>query len=247
MLFSCVTITTKSRAWILPEAVRCFLEQAPSHIDCELVIVCPRDHVDVVANVVQSAPNIRVEGIDPVDTEGGRRNAAIVRCAGDWIVTWDDDDWAEPHRLRKIAAAVAQDPAVELVGTVSMLIYELKTAKAWRYTYRGPEKYLIGGTLALSKKFWERCPYPLHTGVNEHQTGSDAALVVPALAAGTPYAVIDSDYVALVHGGNIANPEIPRYLSDPYYQSISSGSEYIDALTNGWATRARVAHASRTI
>lgn len=239
MRFSCVTVTTKSRTWILPEAVKRFQEQTyPAH-DRELVIVCPIGHVDDVLKVVPNAPNIRIAGIPPITTDGGRRNAATEACLGDWIAVWDDDDWLDPNRLSVASRAIDDNAYLQMIGSTEMWIYEIRTDKAWKYVYGGETPWLIGASLIMRRDFARKNPYPTFTGVGASQTGADTALIVPAIANGTPYKIINTGYVYLIHGGNQATPEIPHYLSDPYYTNLPEGRAAIDEITSGWASRAK--------
>jgi len=238
MRFSCVTLTTKSRTWILPEAVKRFQEQTYAACGRELVIVCPISHIDAVLKVVPQAFNIRVVGIPPIETDGARRNAATEACLGEWIAVWDDDDWLAPDRLSVVDRAIRDNPYLQMIGSTEMHIYEIRTDKAWKYVYGGETPWMIGASLVMRRDFALKNPYPTHTGVPS-QTGADTAMIVPALAGGAPYKIVNTGYVYLIHGGNHATPEIPHYLSDPYYTELPEGRAAIDAVTDSWASRVR--------
>lgn len=239
MRFSCVTLTTKSRTWILPEAIKRFQEQDYPANDRELVIVCPIGHVDTVLKIVPQEPNIRVVGIPPIETDGGRRNAATEACLGDWLAVWDDDDWLASDRLTRAAQAIDDNPYLQMIGSTEMGIYEIRTDKAWKYVYKGETPWLIGASLVMRRDFAHKNPYPTYTGVGKSQTGADTGMIVPAIANGAPYKIINTGYVYLIHGGNQATPEIPHYLNDPYYTEIPEGRAVIDSFTDGWASRVK--------
>jgi glycosyltransferase involved in cell wall biosynthesis len=99
-LISCICITS-NRPVLLQKAIACFESQ--NYINKELVISYPKDDLATKELLQQyganEAINILAIERDPKDTLGAARNHALYKCHGDYICTWDDDDWHHSSRL----------------------------------------------------------------------------------------------------------------------------------------------------
>jgi len=99
-LISCICIT-KDRTNLLQKAILYFQQQ--NYSNKELVISYPLKDKSTPAliNQIRSTSSINILEIERDDKEtlGNARNQAISKCHGEYICTWDDDDWYHPSRL----------------------------------------------------------------------------------------------------------------------------------------------------
>lgn len=98
-LISCICITNR-RPVLLEKAISCFISQNYPHK--ELVISYPKG--DLLTR--QVIDNHRSDDIQLIAMEreadeslGYARNQAIAKSKGDYVCTWDDDDWYHSSRL----------------------------------------------------------------------------------------------------------------------------------------------------
>lgn len=108
---SCLCVT-HDRVPLLRGAVACFQAQGwPSR---ELLILHePGDHA--TAAYASSLDDARIRTIvfpsGPRITLGEKRNIALAAASGEYIATWDDDDWSSPSRLAAQMEALMQSGA----------------------------------------------------------------------------------------------------------------------------------------
>lgn len=197
-MLSCVMPTTARRRWCIPWAIEYFLRQ---NADAMLIVVCDGEPVD---DLIPDHPQIRYEHIDTMPL-GAKFNRCVELAPSNWIVRWDDDDWHAPWRLSYTAANIDQHPGVEILGTRSMLFYNLLGQRLWRYDFPADERNLCGGSLAFHKQLWQRHPFD-----KNRTRGVDSCF----LSSITPdeydkHAVVLPDYrfyVATDHTDNIGRP-----------------------------------------
>jgi glycosyltransferase involved in cell wall biosynthesis len=97
---SCLCVT-RNRVELLKKSIRMFENQTWPHK--ELVIIYLS--VDVATkDFLASTNNANIKSVevayDPELTLGDLRNISVSEANGDYICTWDDDDWFHPERLR---------------------------------------------------------------------------------------------------------------------------------------------------
>lgn len=99
-LISCICITN-SRPELLKKAIACFESQ--NYPNKELVISFPKNDVQTktVIEEVLTAGNIRIYQIarHTADFVTDAKNDAIIKCTGDYICIWDEEDWCHSSRL----------------------------------------------------------------------------------------------------------------------------------------------------
>lgn len=99
-LISCICITAY-RSQFLLKAIICFDTQ--KYPNRELVISYPKDDdvtKEMVKNIIElSDLNIVVVERNVNTPVGHARNEAIAKCNGEYICTWDDDDWYSERRV----------------------------------------------------------------------------------------------------------------------------------------------------
>ena len=115
MKITCVMVTGRQRGrlGLVGMAIDCFKRQ--TYPDRELLVLNhgtfryadPANNVREV--IVDKAPNIHV---------GMMRNYAFEHATGDWLMTWDDDDWYAPDRIEFQVKSMAEDRVVVLNQTM---------------------------------------------------------------------------------------------------------------------------------
>ncbi|WP_158799617.1 glycosyltransferase family A protein [Pedobacter sp. L105] len=99
-LISCICITD-NRPEFLKKAISCFYAQ--NYVNKELIISYPEND-RISKQLVQDLLQRLVIKIVPIERPsdysiGKAKNHAILNCNGDYICTWDDDDWYHSDRL----------------------------------------------------------------------------------------------------------------------------------------------------
>jgi glycosyltransferase involved in cell wall biosynthesis len=102
-LVSCLLVTQAARAALAPRAIAAFNRQ--SYPRRELVIVSV-DDVAPLGSLVRPPAPVQVHQAPAHLTLGDLRNLAVERAAGEYVATWDDDDWSHPQRLARQLAVL---------------------------------------------------------------------------------------------------------------------------------------------
>lgn len=111
-----VIIATHNREDLLPQAVDSILNQ--TYQDFEVIIVddCSSDNSpEVIRQLENKDPRIRSIRSEQNIGPGAARNLGINKAKGEFIAIMDDDDLAEPERLKSEISAFELDPEVMLV------------------------------------------------------------------------------------------------------------------------------------
>ncbi|WGQ08886.1 glycosyltransferase [Pedobacter gandavensis] len=98
-LISCICVTD-NRPELLQKAINCFKSQ--NYLNKELVISYPKnDHLSkkVISN--EQNTTLKIMSIEREEdcSLGEARNQAIKKSNGEYVCTWDDDDWHHPSRI----------------------------------------------------------------------------------------------------------------------------------------------------
>lgn len=98
-LISCICIT-KDRPELLQKAINCFKSQ--NYMNKELVISFPKNDTSTKKIIAQEQHTtlkiLSIERDEDVSL-GEARNQAIKKSNGEYVCTWDDDDWYHPSRI----------------------------------------------------------------------------------------------------------------------------------------------------
>jgi glycosyltransferase involved in cell wall biosynthesis len=235
-LVSCLMPTRDRRAFV-PRAIDFFLAQDYPHR--ELVIV--DDGADPIADLVPDDPRIRYLRIDQRLSVGTKRNLACEQSRGSIMAHWDDDDWSAPQRLStQVERLLASD--AQLCGLKSVLYYDSRSARAWRYRYSGRRPWVAGGTFCYRRELWRSNPFP------DQNVGEDNRFVwSPSVRR---VAVVEDDglYVAEMHASNIS----PKRTVGRYWKPVDvdvirqvTGSDWSRLSGQGQATsQSTVRHSS---
>ena len=110
-MVSCL-MTTNGRRAITRHALESYRRQ--TYENRELVIVTHPEGLRAVQDLVAAAdaPRVSIHCVGREMTLGDCRNLAIARSQGDIIMQWDDDDLADPLRVRVAVMMLAQSPAI---------------------------------------------------------------------------------------------------------------------------------------
>ncbi|NTU86173.1 MAG: glycosyltransferase family 2 protein, partial [Chloroflexales bacterium] len=202
-LVSCIMPTADRRAFV-PQAIAYFQRQ--DYPRRELLIVDDGD--DPVADLVPDDPRVRYYRLARRMTVGAKRNYACRQALGPIIAHWDDDDWHAPHRLRYQIEALHQAGG-ELCGIDTLLFYDLRDGRAWRYVYAGGQRrWVAGSTLCYTRDYWAR---HLFAEVN---VGEDTRFVWGARDARLAVLPDPNFHVGIIHRRNVS----PKRTGSAYWQ-----------------------------
>jgi len=98
-LISCICITS-NRSRLLVKAISYFNYQ--NYPNRELVISFPKKDLlssQVIYKFIEQNVNILPIEREEDESLGNSRNTAIIKCNGDYVCMWDDDDWHHRNRL----------------------------------------------------------------------------------------------------------------------------------------------------
>lgn len=141
-LISCICITN-NRPLLLQRAIACFTNQ--NYPNKELIISYPKkDYASLeIVNESLKDEEIRILKIERPNDEslGNARNSAIIKCNGNYVCSWDDDDWYHPSRISfqfNSMQIVGQGYQASILSRI--LLYDSTTKKAYHsfpYTWDG--------------------------------------------------------------------------------------------------------------
>ena len=139
---------------------------------------------------------------------GAKRNIACENSFGTFIAHWDDDDWHAPRRLSYQAERLLNSDA-SICGLKDLLFLDVRTRKAWKYSYPANQRpWLSGNSLLYRKEFWSAHPF------SDINVGEDSRFVWTA-EAHLLVAVADAAiHVGLIHGSNVS----PKQIGGPWWK-----------------------------
>lgn len=202
-LISCIMPTFDRRRFV-PRAIAQFQNQ--DYPSKELIIV--DDGTDPIADLVPEDPRIRLIRLTRRLPVGAKRNVACENSAGEFIAHWDDDDWHAPHRLSCQAQRLLNSDA-SICGLKDLLFLDIRTPKAWKYTYPANQRpWLSGNSLLYRKEFWSAHRF------SDISVGEDSRFVWTA-DAHRLLAIDDTQiHVGLIHGANVS----PKHVDGPWWK-----------------------------
>jgi glycosyltransferase involved in cell wall biosynthesis len=195
-LVTCIMPTYNRRSFV-PQAIRCFLRQ--DYPNLELLVV--DDGTDAVVDCVPESARIRYLRLNQKMTIGAKRNFAVEKARGEFIVHWDDDDWYPSSRVSTQIAALSERGS-DICGSSQVSFYNATTDQAWEYRYaaRGAA-WVAGATLAYRRSFWQRNKFPnIQVGEDSRFVWSSASKRICDLRQPTLC-------IATVHAGNTSRKE----------------------------------------
>ena len=211
-LVSCV-MPTRDRADFALHAIDLFRRQ--DYPARELLVVDDGD--DDLERRLPDDERIRCVRAPRGESIGAKRNRAIEQARGEFLAQWDDDDWYGPGRLSAQLAPLLANRA-ELTGLSCPLFFELEPWRFWRVTPALHRRLFVGdvhgGTLAFTRRVWERARYP------SLSLAEDAALLARARSHGARVERVDGagHFVYLRHAGNAWRFACGRHLARSGWQ-----------------------------
>jgi hypothetical protein len=226
-ILSVVMITMPSRAHFRRQALACLLAQVDAPL-IELVIATDaRDHL----HVEDAAALNRYVGVDNLKVVRGewptvpdKHNAAVAATTTPWFMFWDDDDWCAPTRLRTFAAAAAADDA-DIIGPRAIHYHELIGDRRATVQFT-TAAHVVDGAAAIRRALWERAPFKPSRSVHPRAAhwGTVGDWIVQRVAHDRAVVkVVDSAYVAMIHGDNASTPARPFRVSTDGTETVLDG------------------------
>lgn len=130
-LVSAICLTGKTPFHVdrlLPQAIRCFLDQ--SYPNKELLLVTELPELDIPADLfARAAGTIHMISAPQAKCVGELRNAGLDAARGPLVIQWDDDDWHHPERIT--TQVIAWDNARRPVFLQRQLAYSFLTDTAF--------------------------------------------------------------------------------------------------------------------
>jgi glycosyltransferase involved in cell wall biosynthesis len=206
-LVTCI-MPTANRGSFVTRAIRCF--QAQDYTNRELLII--DDGADEVANLVPDDGRISYVRLDTHPSLGAKRNLACEMARGEYIMHWDDDDWASPSRISIQMQAMTAHPQIDICGLDRLYFYDQSRAEAWLYSHPpGSRAWLSGNTLCYRRSLWQKRRFP---EINE---GEDT-LFVWSLSERQMLSLHNPHFfVATIHPGNTS----PKRTGAPGWNRVS--------------------------
>ncbi|MBN9410427.1 MAG: glycosyltransferase family 2 protein [Burkholderiales bacterium] len=237
---SCLCITHR-RVPMLRRAVHCFLSQ--SWQARELLVVhedVDTDTRDFIAHLAHPQVRTLVVPAQPHVTLGGKRRLSVAAARGEWVATWDDDDWSAPTRLAE-EADVLRASGLAAVTLERWIVHDERLGQSWLAQRRPWEASLLGRRDALP-------PY------EDGERGTDRISMAWMAERGMVATLRRPHlYVYLYHGANVGSrvhfkrnifaqstplsaafsQRIARLLADPRHEAPPSSDELQAALPPG--------------
>lgn len=155
-IVTCIMPTANRRNFV-PRAIRCF--QAQNYIHRELLILDDGD--DCIVDLVPRDERIHYVRLETHPTLGCKRNLACEMSRGEYIMHWDDDDWASPLRISIQVEAMRARPDIDVCGLDRLFFYSASQQEAWLYSHPpGSRAWLSGNTLCYRKSLWQKHRFP---------------------------------------------------------------------------------------
>ena len=200
-LLSAVCVTGKTPwhvEYMLPQAIRCFLDQ--TYPQRELVLVTEQPHLDVPVSDLEGLEEwyekdlVRVIYAPEAKTLGDLRNAGLDAARGECVIQWDDDDWHASARMTIQMQVYFQQPTLPN-AFIRQLAYSFLSDSA---CVRELPNTFIHGTILHAKKPGLRYP--------SKRAGEDTDFI----GQFSEFAVINNDpglYLRFSHGHNTWNDQ----------------------------------------
>jgi glycosyltransferase involved in cell wall biosynthesis len=206
---SCL-MPTFGRASFLAHAIDCFLVQ--DYPNAELVIV--DDSPESAEPIVPQHKSIMYIRLRPRRSIGVKRNLAAEAASGDYLMSWDDDDWSSPRRIsHQVAPLLAGVSDVTALTTGFILVQHSR--QFWRQKPgRSGTLFQQGvnwGTLA-----WTRAAQSRGIRFPDSSLAEDVAFKDALVRHGARLQILDNPgvYVYVRHGANTWNFPEHKMLAD---------------------------------
>lgn len=204
-LISCICIT-HNRPELLLHSIISFEHQ--NYPNKELVVSYPNTD-ETSRNMIEKVIRLSQLNVIQVEREkeeslGRARNLAVRNANGDYICTWDDDDWHHPERLTYQMNAILSDQQYKASMIRRVILYNKVTSTAYLSA-----SYNWSGTLLCEKELIKQHP---HQATNRLE---DTPLILFLESEKYLYHIEDiyELYIYVNHGSNLLDPIHFRYFT----------------------------------
>lgn len=198
-LISCICITDK-RPDLLQKAINCFKSQ--NYLNKELVISYPKNDL-LSKKVISDEQNAQLKILSierEKDTSlGEARNQAIKKSNGEYVCTWDDDDWYHPSRISYQYNSIQNKGEGYQASVLTRILLHDQTKNETYYSF----KYTWEGTILCKKELLLQNQY-------RHSNQGEDSHVIGFLRAKKQLLMLDQVpflYIYIHHGKNTWNYE----------------------------------------
>ncbi len=152
-----ISTITANRRCFFSHTIRNVLQQTLSGFDVEWVII--EDGDETVEDLISNLDFVRYVRLDGKNNVGMKRNIANQLSNGDFIIYFDDDNYAFPHRISVSVNSLIHSE-LSMAGSSDMLIFD---GGRWEVYQVGPfsEMHATLGTWCIKKEVLE------YTGFND--------------------------------------------------------------------------------
>lgn len=198
-LISCICITDK-RPDLLQKAINCFKSQ--NYLNKELVISYPKnDRLSKKVILDEQNAELKILSIEREnDTSlGEARNQAIKKSNGEYVCTWDDDDWYHPSRISYQYNSIQNKGEGYQASVLTRILLHDQTKNETYYSF----KYTWEGTILCNKELLLQNQY-------RHSNQGEDSHVIRFLSARKQLLMLDQVpflYIYIHHGKNTWNYE----------------------------------------
>lgn len=199
-LVTCLCLTRNRRQW-LPLAIRYFQEQ--TYPNKEMLIIADGESVADLA----VGDGVRLVEIEEGRKIGDKRNIGCSLAAGEFIATWDDDDFSAAGRLADQVGRLQETG--KSVTAYSTMYFCNGNGEWWLFD---SQKRGIGTSLFYRKSFWQD-----HQFLSKRQVGEDNDFVHVSMFH-KQFETFDGGLLmaATIHEGNTS----PRNLTPPQWKRV---------------------------
>jgi glycosyltransferase involved in cell wall biosynthesis len=154
-------------------ALGCFLSQT---YEGELELVIVDNSNEPIKGLLPDDPRIKYHRCSRMPV-GALRNLGTGLASGEVCVTWDEDDFSHPGRVRAQVTRMVESCKL-VTGWHNILYYDEATGNAYKYFYeadpnRNHPPYACGTSQMYLKAWWEKHKFP-ETGVEDQVFSSEA-------------------------------------------------------------------------
>ncbi|HEU5292938.1 MAG TPA: glycosyltransferase family 2 protein [Cyclobacteriaceae bacterium] len=222
-LISCLCITS-NRMLHLKNSIRCF--QGQSYPNKELIIVYQGASKSITDFIKRESKRIKIKPVflprKPKLSLGELRNISIENASGDYVCTWDDDDWYHTDRLKIQVAGVLNNR-----HAASILNYIFIFDKSNKQAYFSKQR-LWEGSILYRRDIYPAIKYP------PRSKSEDAIFVYDIIRHRNIFPIVHPGlYIYVFHGMNTWGTDFFKKLFESSQKLSRSCSKLISQILTG--------------
>ena len=148
-----VLTPTYNRKIFIPSMVACYKNQTYPKDQMEWIVLDDGESIEKeFLEATKDLPNIRYIHLEEKKTIGAKRNILNQEARGEFLVSWDDDDYYSPERVSHAVKRMTMQPTYMLAGSSELYLY----FKSIKTIYRvGPyhSKHATNGTFVVRSSY----------------------------------------------------------------------------------------------